>query len=246
LKAAASAPLEGDQSRCYAARMPEIIVHHLENSRSHRVLWLLEELGLPYRIERYARDPETMRAPAELEAIHPLGKSPVVTIDGEVFAESGAILEHLVDVFGEGKLRPAPGTDASRRYRFFLHYAEGSFMPPLLVKLITGVVRKAKVPFFVKPIANAIVSKIDEGFADPEIKRHLRFLESELEGRTFLTGEELTAADIQMSYPLAAAATRGGLGRGYPKLTRYLERLREQPAYARAVERGGEPIPPGV
>jgi glutathione S-transferase len=222
--------------------MAEITVHHLEASRSHRVLWLLEELEVPYRIERYARDPKTLRAPASLRAVHPLGKSPVVTLDGQVLAESGAILEHLVEDVGGGRLRPEPGTEASRRYRYFLHYAEGSLMPPLLMRLITGIAREAKMPFFVKPIARALLDRIDAGYANGEIRGHLRFLEEELATRPYLAGDDFTAADIQMSYPLEAAASRGGLDSSYPNLNAYLDRIRARPAYARAVERGGSPV----
>lgn len=223
--------------------MPSVTVHHLERSRSHRVLWLLEELGVPYAIETYLRDPETMRAPPSLKEVHPLGKSPVVAIDGTIYAESGAILEHLVERFGEGRLRPAPDSDDHRRYRFFLHYAEGSVMPPLLVRLITDKVKGAKLPFFVKPIAKGIVAKIEESYTGPEIAGHLRFLEAELADRAFFAGDAFTAADVQMSYPIEAARERGGLGPSSPNLMAWLARIHERPAYQRAIERGGPPIP---
>jgi glutathione S-transferase len=216
-----------------------ITVHHLERSRSHRVLWLLEELGLPYELERYARDPATMLAPPALRAIHPLGKSPVVTDDGVTVAESGAILEYLVERHGGGRLVPATGTPAHLRYRYFLHYAEGSLMPPLLVKLITHKIATAKMPFFARPIARKIAGSIDAGFVAPNLTRHLAFLEAELEGRAWFTGDELTAADIQMSYPLEAALARGGAAARTPNLTRVLTAMRARPAYARAIERGG-------
>ena len=216
-----------------------ITVHHLERSRSHRVLWLLEELGLPYELERYARDPATMLAPPALRAIHPLGKSPVITDDGVTVAESGAILEYLVERHGGGRLVPATGTPAHLRYRYFLHYAEGSLMPPLLVKLITHKIATAKMPFFARPIARKIAGSIDAGFVAPNLTRHLAFLEAELEGRAWFTGDELTAADIQMSYPLEAALARGGAAARTPNLTRVLTAMRARPAYARAIERGG-------
>ncbi|MBP8805041.1 MAG: glutathione S-transferase [Kofleriaceae bacterium] len=216
-----------------------ITVHHLERSRSHRVLWLLEELGLPYELERYARDPATMLAPPALRAIHPLGKSPVVTDDGVTVAESGAILEYLVERHGGGRLVPATGTPAHLRYRYFLHYAEGSLMPPLLVKLITHKISTAKMPFFARPIARKIAGSIDAGFVAPNLTRHLAFLEAELEGRAWFTGDEMTAADIQMSYPLEAALARGGAAARTPNLTRVLTAMRARPAYARAIERGG-------
>ena len=216
-----------------------ISVHHLERSRSHRVLWLLEELGLPYELVRYQRDPKTMLAPPALQAIHPLGKSPVVTDDGVVLAESAAILEYLVERHGGGKLAPAPGTAAHVRYRYFLHYAEGSLMPPLLVKLIARKIATAKMPFFAKPIAKKIAGTIERSFADPNLTRHVAFLEAELSGRSWFVGDELTAADIQMSYPLEAVASRGGGTAKTPHIARVLAAMRARPAYARAIERGG-------
>lgn len=229
-------------ARVTASGMPDVTVHHLERSRSHRVLWLLEELEVPYELKEYARDPETLRASAELKKVHPLGKSPVVTVDGMTIAESGAILEHLVEAVGQGRLRPEPGSDAHARYRFFLHYAEGSLMPPLLVRLITDKVKTAKLPFFVKPIATRIADQIDGSYTAPEIENHLGFLERELADRPFFAGEELTAADVQMSYPLEAASSRGGLGGDRRNLVAWLERIRARPAYHRAVERGGPPV----
>ena len=216
-----------------------ITVHHLERSRSHRVLWLLEELGLPYELVRYQRDAKTMLAPPALQAIHPLGKSPVVTDDGVVLAESAAILEYLVERHGGGKLAPAPGTPAHVRYRYFMHYAEGSLMPPLLVKLIARKIATAKMPFFAKPIAKKIAGTIESGFADPNVNRHVAFLEGELAGRTWFVGDELTAADIQMSYPLEAVAHRAGGTSKTPHIARVLAAMRARPAYARAIGRGG-------
>ena len=216
-----------------------LTVHHLERSRSHRVLWLLEELGVPYEIVRYARDPQTLLAPPELQEIHPLGKSPVVTDAGETIAESGAILEHLVERYGEGRLAPAPGTPAHTRYRYFLHYAEGSLMPPLLVALIVSRIRGAKMPFFARPIAKKLAGSLEQGYVSPNLTRHLAFLERELDGRAWFCGDELTAADIQMSYPLEAAARRGGDAAQTPNLRRVLAAMRARPAYARAIEKGG-------
>jgi glutathione S-transferase len=215
-----------------------ITVHHLERSRSHRVLWLLEELGVPYEIVRYQRDPKTMLAPPALREIHPLGKSPVITDGGVTVAESGAILEHLVERHGGGKLAPKSGTPEHDRYRYYMHYAEGSLMPPLLVKLITTRVRSAKMPFFARPIAKKIAGTIDKGFVEPNLKRHLAFLEHELEGRTWFAGDELTAADVQMSYPLEALVSRSG-ETAKPNVTRVLDAMRARPAYARAIEKGG-------
>lgn len=202
------------------------------------MLWLLEELGVPYELKRYQRHPETMLAPPELAKVHPLGKSPVVTDGEEVIAESAAILEHLAERHGGGQWVPAAGTPAAQRCRYFLHYAEGSLMPILLVKLIAMKVKTGKVPFFVRPITRKVGQQIDRGYSDPNLTRHLAFLEQELEGRTWLCGgDEPTIADIQMSYPVEAAVSRGGAKT--PNLTAYLERMRKRPAYARAIEKGG-------
>jgi glutathione S-transferase len=224
-----------------------LTVHHLEQSRSHRVLWLLEELGVPYELVRYARNPTTMLAPPELRKIHPLGKSPVITDGAEAgtqtIAESGAILEYLAEQHGAGSWAPAASTPEHRRCRYFLHYAEGSLMPILLVKLITSRIRSSKVPFFIRPITRKISQQIDRGFADPNLERHLAFLEAELAERTWLCGDNPTIADVQMSYPVEAAFARGGAGRSLPNLTKYLERMRARPAYVRALEIGGPILP---
>jgi glutathione S-transferase len=224
-----------------------ITLHHLENSRSQRVLWLLEELGLPYQLKRYARDPKTMLAPAELLLVHPLGKSPVVT-DGPaeaanhsavVVAESGAIIEYLLDAHGAGRLRPPAGTPERRRFTYWLHFAEGSAMPPLLMKLVFDKVRSAPVPFFIKPILKGITAKVNSSFLDPNIQRQLDFIEAELATRPWLAGAEFSAADIQMSFPLEAAAARAGLNESRPKLMDWLRRIHARPAYQRALEVGG-------
>ena len=216
-----------------------ITVHHLENSRSQRVLWLLEELGLPYEVQRYARDPKTMLAPPALTRVHPLGKSPVIS-DGEVtVAESGAIVEYLLDTYGQGRLQPQRGTPEWRRYTYWLHFAEGSAMPPLLMKLVFDKVRSAPVPFFVKPVVKGIADKVTSSFITPNIERQLDFMEGELAGRPWFAGDAFTAADIQMSFPLEAAASRAGLGASRPRLLDWLKRIHARPAYRRALEVGG-------
>lgn len=216
-----------------------IVVHHLEHSRSQRVLWLLEELGLPYEVKRYARDPKTMLAPPELARVHPLGKSPVIT-DGEVtVAESGAIVEYLVDTHGGGRMKPPAGTPAHRRYVYWLHFAEGTAMPPLLMKLVFDKVREARVPFFVRPVVKAVADKVTQGFIRPNLDRQFAFMEQELASRPWFAGDEFSAADVQMSFPLEAAQARGGLGAGQPNLSSWLKRIHERPAYQRALERGG-------
>ncbi len=215
-----------------------ITVHHLNNSRSQRVLWLLEELGLPYEIKHYQRDAKTSLAPPELRQVHPLGKSPVITDGGLTVAESGAILEYLVDKYGQGRLKPTD-EQALLHYRYFMHFAEGSAMPPLVMKLIFNKIKRAPMPFFVKPIAKGIADKVLGGFVQPNIDAQLKFLESELAARPWFAGTEMTAADVQMSFPLEAAAARGGSLDGYPKIKAFLERIHARPAYRKALERGG-------
>lgn len=216
-----------------------IIVHHLNNSRSQRVLWLLEELGVPYEVKRYERDPATMLAPASLRAIHPLGKSPVITDGGMSVAESGAIVEYLVEKYGAGRLAPAPGSAERVRYSYWMHYAEGSLMPPLLLNLVFGWIAKAKMPFFARPIAKAICARTMASYVTPQLRMHLAFMEAELKKNTWFAGKEFTAADIQMSFPIEAAAARAGLNAKWPALMAYLEQIHARPAYRRALETGG-------
>ena len=217
-----------------------IVVHHLNNSRSQRVLWLLEELGLEYEIRRYERDPKTMLAPASLRAVHPLGKSPVLTDGPLTLAESGAIIEYLIERYGNGRFAPAAGTPERLRYTYWLHYAEGSAMPPLLLKLVFDRVANGPVPFFVKPVAKAISHRVLTTFVKPQIKLHLDFMEAELEKSRWFAGNEFSAADVQLSFPLEAAAARAGLDATRPKLMAFLERIHARPAYQRALERGGD------
>ncbi|MBI4780723.1 MAG: glutathione S-transferase [Oscillatoriophycideae cyanobacterium NC_groundwater_1537_Pr4_S-0.65um_50_18] len=216
-----------------------IIVHHLNNSRSQRVLWLLEELGLEYEVKRYERDPKTMLAPASLRQVHPLGKSPVITDGDLVLAESGAIVEYLVDRYGQGQLAPPPGTPERLRYTYWLHYAEGSAMPPLLLKLVFDRLEHQPMLFLVRPIARSISGSVKSSFITPQITQHLDYLEAELGKALWFVGDEFTAADIQMSFPLEAAAARAGLDASRPKLMAFLDRIHSRPAYQRALERGG-------
>ncbi|MFZ2987392.1 glutathione S-transferase family protein [Ideonella sp.] len=216
-----------------------ITVHHLNNSRSQRILWLLEELALPYEVKRYQRDAVTMLAPAELRQIHPLGKSPVIT-DGEaVVAESGAIIEYLIERHGDGRLKPAAGTPELLRWRYWLHFAEGTAMSPLLMKLIFNKVQTSPMPFFAKPIAKAISAKVLKGFVDPNLKSQLDYMEAELTQRDWFAGDEFSAADIQMSFPLEASAARAGLDASRPRLMDWLQRIHARPAYQRALKAGG-------
>ncbi len=216
-----------------------IIVHHLENSRSQRVLWLLEELSLPYEVRLYARDPATMLAPATLRAVHPLGKSPVIT-DGDVtVAESGAIVEYLVERHGAGRLAPAPGTPERLRYTYWLHYAEGSAMTPLLVKLIVDRIDAAPMPFFARPIARKITGNLRSSFLDAQLATHFDFIESELSKSPWFAGSEFSAADVQMSFPLEVAAKRVAGQDARRASADFLKRIRARPAYQRALAAGG-------
>ena len=212
--------------------MSALIVHHLEQSRSQRVLWLLEELGVDYELKLYSRS-RAGRAPRELYEVHPLGRSPVITHDGRTLAESGAIVEYLLDTFGQGRMRPQPETEDLDRYRFFMHFAEGSMTAPLLVKLITSRLSQA-VPLLGKGIAR----RIDQSYTDPQLALHLKYVESALEGRQWLAGE-LSGADVMMCYPLEASITRSGIAGDFPNIRAYLARIGQRSAWQRAIERGG-------
>lgn len=214
-----------------------IVVHHLNNSRSQRVLWMLEELGLDYEIKPYQRQP-SMQAPDSLRAVHPLGKSPVIT-DGEwTLAESGAILEYLVETYGKGRFAPPAGTPERLRYTYFMHYAEGSLMPLLLMKLVFNRLPE-RVPWAMRPVARMISAGADKALLGPQISNHFGFLESELAARDWFVGAEFSAADIQMSFPIEAAAARASLDERLPRLKGFVARIQARAAYKRALERGG-------
>ncbi len=215
-----------------------IKVHHLETSRSTRLIWALEELNLDYELIEYKRHPETKRAPDTAKALHPLGRFPLLEIDGKVIVESGAILTYLVE--REGKLGAAEG--AKEDYTYWMHYAEGSAMLPLLLKLITTGLRNAKVPFFIKPISKAIAGKIDATFTDGELKAHFGWIETALESKTYFAGETFSAADIQMSYPIQASFSRADMLPDRPNTQAWLDRVQSRPAFKKALEKGGEPI----
>ena len=214
-----------------------LTVHHLNNSRSQRVLWLLEELGVPYEIVRYQRLPN-MRAPEALYAIHPLGKSPVITDHGNTIAESGAILEYIVDGYGEGRLIPPAKTPERLRYTYWLHAAEGSAISPLFLKLLFTLMPK-RAPALLRPIVRKVSNQALTSLVNPQVKQHMAFWEAELGKSEWFAGDEFTAADIQMSFPLEAAAARGGLEQGHPRAMAFLDRIHARPAYARALEKGG-------
>jgi len=215
-----------------------ITIHHLEDSRSQRVLWLLEELGVDYEIRRYQRDPKTRLAPADLKKVHPLGKSPVIEDNGRVIAETGAIIEYLAETYGEGRFRPEGPTEARLAYTYWLHFAEGTMMPQLLLKLFFTEMKKADMPFFAKPVAKGLSDRVMETYVSPNLEAQLDFVEAELKGKEWFAGDALSGADIMMSFPIEAAAARGGLG-DRPNLKAFLARAHARPAYQRALEKGG-------
>jgi glutathione S-transferase len=225
-------PIPGD-------RVSMIVVHHLDHSRSHRILWLLEELGVEYEVVAYRRDRKTMLAPPELTKIHPLGKSPVITEGENTIAESGAIIEYLVEKYGGDRLAPARGTPSRLRYTYWLHYAEGSAMPLLLMKLVLQRIPTGA-PVLIRPIARLISRGVQTTFVDSQFARHIAFWNAELSRTPWFASSELTAADIQMSYPVEAAESRFRFGDKYPAVSDFLARIRARPAYRRAIERGGD------
>jgi glutathione S-transferase len=216
-----------------------IVVHHLNNSRSQRILWLLEELGLDYEIVKYLRDPATNLAPASVRDVHPLGKLPVIRDRELLLAESGAIIQYLLDRYSDGRLMPAPDSAERIRFLYWMHYAEGSAMPALLLKVVFDQIEAGPVPFFIRPVTRGLSRAVKQRLVQPQIERHLDFLEAELGSAPYFAGDSLTAADIQLSFPLEGAAARAGLDSRRPRLMAWLERIHARPAYRRAVERGG-------
>ncbi|KQT85442.1 glutathione S-transferase [Aurantimonas sp. Leaf443] len=213
-----------------------LTVHHLNNSRSQRVLWLLEELGVPYEVKRYERT-RSMQAPPELKAVHPLGKSPVVTQDGHTIAETGAIVEYILSRHGEGRLMPPEGSDDYWQARHFLHYAEGSAMPPLFLKLVLSMI-PGRAPFYLRPVLSAALAKADAILVRPEIATHLKHWEDSLGATGWFAGPQMSVADIMMSFPVEAATSRVGYD-GHPALRDFLQRIHARPAYRQALKRGG-------
>lgn len=214
-----------------------LTVHHLNNSRSQRVIWLLEELGVPYEVKRYERDAKTLLAPVALRAVHPLGKSPVITDGPRTVAETGAIVEYLVGEFGQGRLIPPAGTEERLRYTYWLHFAEGSAMPPLVMTLLFNEIPK-RAPALIRPIARMIGGGVQKGYLRPMMDAHLALMEAELGRSAWFAGDEFTAADVMMSFPVEAAASRGGLG-GNERLQQWLARIHARPAYQAALRAGG-------
>lgn len=220
-------------------------VHHLDTSRSQRVLWLLEELGVPYEIVHYKRDRKTMLAPPELKAIHPLGKSPVITDGSVTVAESGAILEYLAETYGDraqgdlAQLLPERGTSAYRQCRFWLHYAEGSLMNWLLLKLVFQSIPRQPMPFFVRPIARKLCAQVQAKLVDPNLSTALAFIEQHLGSHQWFAGEQLSLADFQMSFAVEAALSRAEGAVAYPRLQAFRDRMAARPGYQRALTKGG-------
>ncbi|MEY4785448.1 MAG: hypothetical protein RIR41_3383 [Pseudomonadota bacterium] len=214
-----------------------ITVHHLNNSRSQRVLWLLEELGALYEVKRYQRDAKTMLAPRELTRIHPLGKSPVITDNGKTIAETGAIIEYILETYGDGRLIPKPGTPERLRFTYWLHYAEGSAMTPLLLKLIFTQIPNSA-PGLMRGLLRSVMSKVQERVSDPQVLLHINYWDEELSKSQWFAGNEFTAADIMMSFPLEAAGSRAG-ARSRPMIAAFLDRIHSRPAYINALKKGG-------
>ncbi len=215
-----------------------IIVHHLEHSRSQRVLWMLEELGVDYEIRRYQRDPDTRLAPPELREVHPLGKSPVISDGGRSLAESGTILEYLARHYGKARWAPALKSDAYWDFHYWMQYAEGSLMPPLLLKLVFDTVG-AKAPLLIRPLARGIAAQVDRAFISQQIRTHLDFVEAHLAEHDWFVGTRISAADVHMCFPLEAARARGLVGDQRPAINAFVERCHQRPAYQRALEAGG-------
>jgi len=215
-----------------------ITVHHLENSRSQRVLWLMEELGLDYEIKHYKRNKATSLAPPELKEVHPLGKSPVITDGDLVIAETGAIIEYIVGEYGQGRLVPKPHTPEHLRYTYWMHAAEGTVMPLMVMTLIFNRIETGA-PFLVRPIAKAISGQVKSAYLGPNTDAVLAHMEAELGRAAWFAGDEFSAADVQMSFPIEAASARIKIQASYPKLQAYLDTIHARPAYVTALEKGG-------
>ncbi len=210
-----------------------LTLHHLQNSRSQRILWLLEELGVTYQVIEYKRNPITQLAPDDLKAVHPLGKAPILTDGPLSIAESGAIVDYLIDTYAQGKWQPVRHTQDWLRYRFAMHFAEGSLMPQLVITLLLTTA-KQKTPFLVRPVIKAVESGILKQYVKPTLNAQLAYLEQELEQAAWFAGSEPTGADVMLSFPLEAARARGLLKR-YPNLRAWVNQVHARPAYKRAL-----------
>jgi glutathione S-transferase len=216
---------------------PSVVIHHLEWSRSIRVVWLLEELGVPYQLRSYARDPKTSLAPKALRAVHPLGKAPVVEDEGRVYAESGAILEHLAERYGPTDLVPPSQTPEREACRYWLHYAEGSLMPLLLLKIVFQKLKEPPVPLPLRPLTATLGKVFDRQYLDEQLERHASYIDEHLADRRWFAGEQLTLGDIQMSFPLQAGSERSEILGKKPNIADYVRAVHDRPAYRRALQR---------
>lgn len=216
-----------------------ITLHHLNNSRSQRIIWLLEELGVHYRIERYERDPSTSLAPASLKKIHPLGKSPVITDGDNTIAESGLIIEYLLKSYDQGRFLPTEGSPQYWQTLYWLHYAEGSLMPYLVMSLVFNKIKSAPMPFFIRPIARGIVNKVMSSYVGPNVANNMAYIEQHLGRNTWFAGEQMTGADFQMIFPLEAALNRGVQSKDFPNIAAYVARVHALTTYRTALEKGG-------
>lgn len=217
-----------------------ITLHHLENSRSQRILWLLEELGVDYEIKLYKRDPKTNLAPDELKAIHPLGKSPLITDGGKVIAESAVIVNYLIRNYDkDGRFTTAPDSEAAQQNEYWLHFAEGSLMPYLVMSLVFTKVKTAPMPFFVRPVAKGIADQVMKSFISPNVENSLRFIEDHLSKNMWFAGENMSASDFQMIFPLEAAMTRSGIASKLPAINAWVKKVHALPAYQNALKKGG-------
>ena len=218
-----------------------ITLHHLNNSRSQRIIWLLEELGVEYEIKFYQRDPITIRAPQSLRDVHPLGKSPVITDDKNdvTLAESGAIIEYLIATYGP-QFKPSSDNQQYWQYLYWLHFSEGTLMPPMVMSLVFTQMKKAPMPFFIKPVAKMLSDKIMASFVAPSIASQLKYIEQHLSKNTWFCGDQITGADFQMSFPLEASVARGIITDKYPSILKYVKAFQARPAYQTGLEKGGD------
>lgn len=216
-----------------------ITLHHLENSRSQRIIWLLEELGVDYRIERYHRDPKTSLAPEALKKIHPLGKSPVITDGDNTIAESGLIVEYLLKTYGNDRFLPADNSPEYWQYLYWLHYSEGTLMPLMVMSLIFNKIKTAPMPFFIRPIAKGIADQVMKSYVGPNMANNLRVIEEHLGRHTWFAGEQMSGADFQMIFPLEASLNRAIQAADFPHIAAYVQRIHALPTYQTALQKGG-------
>jgi len=213
-----------------------IILHNLESSRAQRVLWLLEELDAPYELRTYRRDPHSRRGPPEIRAVHPLGKSPTIEVDGQALAETGAIFEYLIDTVGQGRLRPPAGSPERTRFTFWLHYGEGSAMQNLVLRYAFNAIVEMTPPS-ARDVVKDTIAKLDAAMVEPSVQTHMNYWESELGRSKFIAGDAFTAADVMMGFAAIAAARLWNAEEGRPRLKAWLDALRARPAYQRTLEK---------